>query len=128
MIPFLSLFGSVEGNCPSPFARDCSAMDLRDEIVTFVKTPKCVPRDQDPGLGAASESVDEELTDDDGEDKGEGKVSANSLSSDTEINDHIASVIMVDEGEHDDVSTMDNIVCANEDISIGGSSSPSSFS
>ena len=44
------------------------------------------------------------------------------------INDHTASVIMVDEGEHDDVSTMDNIVSGNKDISIGESSSPSSFS
>ncbi len=46
------------------------------------------------------------------------------------INDHIASVIMVDEGEHDDVSTMDNVACAcgSEDSSIGGSRSPSSSS
>jgi hypothetical protein len=36
MILFLSLFGSVEGNGLSPFARDfSSAMDLRDEIVFF---------------------------------------------------------------------------------------------
>ena len=39
--------------------------------MTFFKTPKLDSRDQDPGLGAASESVDGELTDDDGEGKGE---------------------------------------------------------
>jgi hypothetical protein len=78
--------------------------------VTFFKTPKCDPSDQDPDLGAASESVDGELTDDDGEDTGEDEFNANSLPSDTVISDHIASVIMVDAGEHDDVSTMDNVV------------------
>jgi hypothetical protein len=50
------------------------------------------------------------------------------LPSDTVINYHVASVIMVDEGEHDNVSTMDNVGCVNKDISIGGSSSPSSSS
>ena len=44
------------------------------------------------------------------------------------IDDHVASVIMMDEGEHDDVSTMDNVACGNKDISIGGSRSPSSSS
>ena len=63
-----------------------------------------------------------------GDDKGDGEVSANSLPSDTVIDDHVASVIMMDEGEHDDVSTMDNVACGNKDISIGGSRSPSSSS
>ena len=96
--------------------------------MTFFKTPKLDSRDQDPGLEAASESVDGELTNDDGEGKGEDEVIANSLPSDTVINDHVASVIMMDEGEHDDVSTMENVACGNEDICIGGSRSPSSSS
>ena len=38
MVPFLSLFKTVEGNGLSPLARECSlTMNLRDEIVTFLK-------------------------------------------------------------------------------------------
>jgi len=122
IIPFLSSFGSVEGIGLSPFARDCSTMDLRDEISFFFKTLKHDPRDKDPSLGAASESVDGEY----GDDNGDGKVSENSFSSDLVIDDHVASVIMMDEGMHDDVSTMDNVACGNKEISIDRLRSPSS--
>lgn len=84
----------------SPFTRDFgSAMDLRNEIVTFFITPCCDPRYQDLGLEGGSESGDGDLTHDDGERKGEDKVGVNSLPSDALINDPVALVIMVDEGK-----------------------------
>jgi hypothetical protein len=61
-----------------------------------------------------------------GDDNGDGKVSENSFSSDLVIDDHVASVIMMDEGMHDDVSTMDNVACGNKEISIDRLRSPSS--
>ena len=86
--------------------------------MTFFKTPKCDPRDQDTGLGIA-ESVDGELFGDVVNENDNNITSANSLPSDTVINDHVASVVMVDEGTDGDELTMDEVsieACDEENI------------